>query len=151
MHRILTKPRSRIALALAGAVVATTGSLALAPADAVSLPPPKVAKNQDTYVKLQCRFTVTSVNYATGVLRGRLTAQTSPNGYVNGRQVASMRNYCAVSANFVDVASIDTGANGAYTYATKIVTVPFTTGYLVIDEADYKLKNGDTGQLFGLA
>src|SRR5688572_3749454 len=63
----------RIALGttLAGLIA---GLMFVAPATAATpLPDPRVVYASDTYVKLQCRFTVTSANYALGTVRGRVT------------------------------------------------------------------------------
>jgi hypothetical protein len=135
--------------ALAGVMVAGIGSVALAaPADAVSYPDPKLAVAQDSHVRAQCRFTVTSVNYSTGVLRGRLT--TTTNGFYTafaGSRVAHVATSCYLgdeNFNFL-LASIADEANGPYTYESEIVSVPLFLSYDVWEIAAYTLRNGTTG------
>jgi hypothetical protein len=147
----LTKKSWRAALA--GVMVAGLGSIALsAPAEAaVGKPEPRLAVAQDQYVRAQCRFTVTSVNYSTGVLRGRLT--TTTNGFytvVAGSRVAHVATSCYLyDGNFTfQLAAIADEANGPYTYESEIVTVPLFASYGVLEAAAYTLRNGNTGVLF---
>jgi hypothetical protein len=137
--------------ALAGVMVAGIGSVALAgPADAVAKPEPKVAIAKDQYTRAQCRFTVTSVNYATGILRARLTTQTNGYGYGGFRNAHVSTSCYLYSGGFgVLLGSISDEANGPYTYETELFSVPLYLSYDVFELAAYTLRNGTTGIITG--
>jgi hypothetical protein len=104
--------------------------LAAAPATAAPLPDPIVVGTRDFYVKSYCKFTVTSIDFRRGTLRGRLTGQTRtyPKGYAN---VEVVEIHCflrpqIVGAQKVMVSGISEGQSdtGLSTIVSQTVTLP---------------------------
>jgi hypothetical protein len=139
----------RLASALAGAIAVTSGVVAMAPAESAPVPPRREVNSTDGVVKTQCRFTVTSVNYAAGTLRGRLTLHTRPESYTAGRNVAHTDGFCGlISANGVEYVAASS-VNGAYSYKSSlVVSSPLALGYAVCAGSSWTGKNGATGGSF---
>ena len=136
----------RIALGttLAGLIA---GMMFAAPATAATpLPDPRVVYASDTYVKLQCRFTVTSANYALGTVRGRVTTKISWNGAAGFTNLAEVGVGCIVGSldTFTDLVHVGRPiVAGRAAYKSEIVTVPLSTaGYYLCVQGEYRLKNG---------
>ncbi len=134
------------ALSLAVTVAGSSSAEALTPK-----PPPALVKAGDAWVKTQCRFTVTSVNFNTGMLTGRLTSQSQAATFLGGSSVASTRTSCTLWSDtpFPTEASLLAGiadsANSAYTYVSKVVTVPLALSYDLYVYTPYVLRNGTLG------
>lgn len=107
------------------AASAAMGAVALAPvAEAVGTPPPLTVSTADQFVKVSCRFTVTSVNYAAGTLRGRMTLNAKPGTYAGGKQVKTLQSTCLLKdgdGTWLHLTWKDT--NGPYAYKSEIVTL----------------------------
>jgi hypothetical protein len=141
----------KLRMALAGSLTALVGGLVAAtPAEAAPLPDPAVVSATDTYIKSQCRFTVTSANFAAGTVRGRITAKTSWNGQAGFKNLAHVSIYCYLyTAGYASqVAVIHDEDDARATYETELVTVPLSTNYEMCVVADYVLRNGNLGSTF---
>jgi hypothetical protein len=141
----------KLRMALAGSVTALVGGLVVAaPAEAAPLPDPAVVNATDTYIKSQCRFTVTSANFAAGTVRGRITAKTSWNGQAGFKNLAHVSIDCYLYGPFFEgpLQEIHDEDDARATYETELVTVPLRTHYEMCVVADYVLRNGNLGQAF---
>ncbi len=142
----------RIASAFAGAVAVTSAMVAMTPAES-AVPPPLVLNTTDGVVKTQCRFTVTSVNYVAGTLRGRVTLHTRPTSYAAGKTVAHTDATCyLLSPNGVE-AQVIASANGPYTYKSRLVSsTPAALTYGLCGGSSWDGKDGvTTGGSFNCA
>lgn len=144
-----SKKKLGLRLSLATALMAALGSLLVAsPASALTPPPdPKVAAVSDAYIKTQCRFTVTSANFAAGTVRGRMTAKTSWAGQLGFKNLAhvSINCYLYNGDSFAFLAQIHDEDDARATYETELVTVPLATSYVLCVDAAYTLRNGNLG------
>ena len=152
MQLSLKKKTLGLRLALAGALAALIGAgVAAAPANAAPLPDPAKVTVNDTYIKTLCQFTVTSANFAAGTVRGRLTAKTSWNGTAGFKNLAHVSINCALfngDTNAV-VGFISDEDDARATYETELITVPLATNYDICVSANYTLRNGNLGGVFG--
>jgi hypothetical protein len=150
----ITSTKSRgLRLSLATALMAALGSLLVAaPASAAPpLPDPAKVTVNDTYIKTLCQFTVTSANYAAGTVRGRITAKTSWNGQAGFKNLAHVSINCALFNGDTNglVGFISDEDDARATYETELITVPLATNYDICVQANYTLRNGNLGGVFG--
>jgi hypothetical protein len=141
--------RFALGMTLAGVLASL---MFVAPAAAAPpLPDPKVVYASDTYAKLQCRFTVTSANYALGTVRGRVTTKISWNGAAGFTNLAEVSVDCIVGdlTTFTDIVHVGRfNVAGRAAYKSEIVTVPLSTaGYYICVQGDYRLKSGIPGHI----
>lgn len=130
-------------LALAAAIIPFAGSAAQA---APPKPPPSVVTANDAYVQSRCSFTVTSVNYAAGTLRGRLTSQTRASNYAAASSTAHVSVGCELyNAGFgVLLSQISDENNGIATRESHVFQVPLYASYDTCVSGVYTLRNGNT-------
>ncbi|TXL57577.1 hypothetical protein [Aeromicrobium terrae] len=140
----------RIASGLAGAIAITSGLVALTPAESAPVPPRREVNTSDGVVKTQCRFTVTSVNYAAGTLRGRLTLHTRPVSYAAGKNVTHTDALCGLYSSYGLEFAAATSVSGSYSYkSTLVATTPVAIGYAVCTLTSWTGKNSTSGGAFG--
>jgi hypothetical protein len=152
MHTTSRRSRAGAGLLAAAALSLTVTIAGSASAEAlVPTPPPALVKAGDTWLKTQCRFTVTGVNFDTGMLTGRLTSQSQSARLLGSLSVASARTSCTLWSDtpFPTEASLLAGiadsSNSAYTYVSKVVTVPLALSYDLYVYTPYELRNGTLG------
>ena len=141
--------RFALGTTLAGLIA---GLMFVAPATAAPpLPDPKVVYASDTYAKLQCRFTVTSANYALGTVRGRVTTKISWNGAAGFTNLAEVGVDCILGdlTTFTDIIHVGRAdVPGRAAYVSQIVTVPLSAaGYYLCVQGDYRLRSGIPGHI----
>ena len=143
-----TSPHRRLArrLAVAAGLAAVITPLTITAAEAAPpKPAPAVVTANDSYVQSRCTFTVTSVNYAAGTLRGRLTSQTRASNYAAASSTAHVAVGCQLYSNTgILLGQISDENNGIATYETEIQRVPLYTAYDTCVFGAYTLRNGNT-------
>lgn len=147
MHPSPSRRRIGLRLAIVAAIATVIAPLSFSAAQAAPpKPPPSVVKSNDAYVQSRCTFTVTSVNYAAGTLRGHLTAQTRGSNYSGNTSTAHVAVACYLySGGYGSYLSmVSNERNGPGVYTSKNIQVPLFLDYDTCVSGVYTLRNGLT-------